>query len=81
MKKPLFGAKGVNGFIKATRRVARLTRRPRLEFGPHWIDRLVVATGRKFNGRRLKWRDIMAHPHGWVLGPRDSVTQRTRWDR
>ena len=26
MRKPLFGAKGVNGFIKATRRVARLTR-------------------------------------------------------
>ena len=71
MGKPLFGAKGLNGFIKATRRVARLTRKPRLEFGPHWIDRLVVATGRKFNGRRIKWRDVMAHPHGWVLGPRE----------
>ena len=58
MRKPLFGAKGVNGFIKATRRLARLTRRPGLEFGPHWIDRLVVATGRKFNGRRIKWRDV-----------------------
>ena len=71
MGKPLFGAKGLNGFIKATRRVARLTRRPSLEFGPHWIDRLVVATGRKFNGHRIKWRDIKAHPHGWVLGPRE----------
>jgi formate dehydrogenase len=71
MKKPLFGAKGVNGFITATRRAARLTRRPRLEFGPHWIDRIVVATGRKFNGRRIKWRDVLAHPHGWVLGPRE----------
>ena len=50
---------------------ARLTRTPSLEFGPHWVDRLVVATGRKFNGRRIKWRDIMAHPHGWVLGPRE----------
>ena len=29
MRKPLFGAKGVNGFIKATRRVARLTRQAR----------------------------------------------------
>ncbi len=58
MKKPLFRAKGVNGFIKATRRIARLTRRPRLEFGPHWIDRLVIATGRKVNGRRIKWRDV-----------------------
>jgi formate dehydrogenase len=71
MKKPLFGAKGVNGFIKTTRRAARLTRRPGLEFGPHWIDRIMVATGRKFNGRRIKWRDVLAHPHGWVLGPRE----------
>jgi formate dehydrogenase len=71
MRKPLFGAKGLNGFIKATRRLARLTRRPAAEFGPHWIDRLVVATGRKVNGRRIKWRDVMTHPHGWVLGPRE----------
>jgi len=71
MRKPLFKAKGVNTFIGATRRIARTTRRPQLEFGPHWIDRLVVATGRKFNGRRIKWRDVLAHPHGWVLGPRE----------
>ena len=71
MRKPLFGAKGLNGFIKATRRLARLTGRPAVEFGPHWIDRLVVATGRKVNGRRIKWRDVVAHPHGWVLGPRE----------
>ncbi len=71
MRKPLFGAKGLNGFIKSTRRLARMTRRPALEFGPNWIDRLVVATGRKLNGRRIKWRDVLAHPHGWVLGPRE----------
>ena len=71
MRKPLFGAKGLNGFIRATRRLARLTRRPAVAFGPHWIDRLVVATGRKVNGRRIKWRNVMAHPHGWVLGPRE----------
>ncbi|RDH77934.1 formate dehydrogenase [Mycolicibacterium moriokaense] len=71
MKKPLFKAKGLNSFIEATRRLARLTRRPQVQFGPHWIDRLVVATGRKFNGHRIKWRDVMAHPHGWVLGPRE----------
>jgi formate dehydrogenase len=68
---PLFGARGLNGFIKATRAAARLTRRPALEFGPHWIDRLLVATGRKFNGRRITWRDVRAHRHGWVLGPRE----------
>ena len=71
MRKPLFGAKGVNGFVKTTRRIAKITRRPGLEFGPHWVDRLTVATSRKVNGRKLKWRDMMSHPHGMVLGPRE----------
>jgi formate dehydrogenase len=63
MRKPLFGMKGVNGFIKASRTLARITRRPALEFDAQWIDRLLVATGRK-----VKWRDIVAHPHGFVFG-------------
>ena len=71
MRKPLFGVNGVNGFVTATRRLARLTRRPGLEFNPHWLNRLLVATGRKVNGRKVRWRDIMAHPHGLVLGPRE----------
>jgi formate dehydrogenase len=71
MHKPLFGAKGVNGFINATRRIAKLTRRPGVAFGPHWVDRLMVLTGPKINGRKLKWRDVMANPHGVVLGPRE----------
>ena len=71
MGKPMFRAKGLNGFIAATRRAAQLTRRPGLEFNPHWIDRMIVATSRKFNGRRISWREVMAHPHGWVLGPRE----------
>ncbi|OAN34949.1 molybdopterin-containing oxidoreductase family protein [Mycolicibacterium iranicum] len=71
MGKPMFRAKGLNGFIEATRRAAQLTNRSGLEFNPHWIDRLIVATSRKFNGRRISWRDVMAHPHGWVLGPRE----------
>lgn len=71
MRRPLFGAKGINGFIKATRAAARATGRPALEFGPHWIDRLVVATSRKINGRNITWRDITSHPHGWVLAPRE----------
>ncbi|MEV3902061.1 molybdopterin-dependent oxidoreductase [Mycobacterium sp. NPDC050551] len=71
MHRPLFGAKGLNGFVKATRRAAALTRRPAVAFGPHWLDRLIVRMSRKFNGRRLTWRDLMAHPHGMVLGPRE----------
>jgi formate dehydrogenase len=71
MRRPLFGARGVNGFISATRRVAAWTRRPALEFGPHWLHRLMVLTSRKFNGRKLKWRDLRDNPHGLVLGPRE----------
>jgi len=66
MGKPMFGKPGVNGFVKATRKLAALTKRPGLEFTPHWIDRLLVASGRK-----IKWRDLMAHPHGWVFGERE----------
>jgi len=71
MRKPLFRAKGLNGFISASRRLATLTRRPGLAFTPHWIDRLLIATSRKVNGRKLKWRDLAANPHGLVLGPRE----------
>ncbi len=71
MNVPLFGVKGINGFIKASRRLARLTRRPALAFTPRWLDRLIVATSRKVNGRKLKWRDLLTHPHGIVLGPRE----------
>jgi formate dehydrogenase len=71
MNRPLFGAKGFNGFVRATRRAAALTRRPRLAFGPHWLDRVMVATARRRNGHKLTWRDVMTHPHGMVLGPRE----------
>jgi formate dehydrogenase len=71
MRRPLFGVKGLNGFVKATRRVAALTRRPALAFGPHWLDHLFVRMSRKFNGHRLTWRELIAHPHGIVLGPRE----------
>ena len=71
MRRPLFGVRGLNAVIRATRHVATLTRRPALAFGPHWLDRLVVRTSRKFNGRRLTWRDLATHPHGIVLGPRE----------
>ena len=40
MRKPLFGAKGINTFVRATRAIARLTRRPGLEFTPQWLNRM-----------------------------------------
>jgi formate dehydrogenase len=71
MRRPLFGSKGFNQLIKASRWVAKVSRQPALEFGPHWVDRLVLATSRRVNGRKLKWRDLMENPHGIVLGPRE----------
>jgi formate dehydrogenase len=71
MRKPLFGVKGMTGFVKATRTLARLTRRPGLEFTPQWLNRMLVATSRKVNGRKLRWRDLQTSPHGLVLGPRE----------
>lgn len=69
MRKPLFGARGMNSFIRMTGWLARVTDRPALRFGPHWVNRLLVLTSRKVNGRKLKWRDLLSHPHGMVLGP------------
>jgi formate dehydrogenase len=65
MKVPMFGRKGVNGFIKATRKLAAWTNRPALAFHPEWIIALLVASGRK-----LKLRDIKAAPHGILFGPK-----------
>lgn len=71
MKRPLFGARGLNGAIRCSRHAATVTGRAALAFGPHWINRLMIATSRKVNGRKLKWRDLRDHPHGLVLGPRE----------
>jgi formate dehydrogenase len=71
MRRPLFGAKGINTFVRATRRMARLTRRPGFEFTPQWLNRLFIATSRKVNGRKVSWRELMSSPHGLVLGPRE----------
>ncbi len=62
MRKPLFGYRGVNSLIRASRAAAVAVRRPSLAFSPRWIDRLVVALG-----RRVRWSDIMSHPHGLLL--------------
>ena len=61
----------MNSLVRATRALARMTRRPGLEFTPQWLNRLLVATSRKVNGRRVSWRDLMTNPHGLVLGPRE----------
>lgn len=66
MGTPMFGVRGVNSVIKASRWAARVLRRPGLAFGPHWLDRLMVAAG-----RRVRWRDIMAHPHGLVYADKE----------
>lgn len=66
MKRPMWGKRGVNTFIKATRILAKVTARPSLAFQPLWISRILVASG-----RRLKWKDIIAHPHGWIFGEKE----------
>ena len=71
MRKPLFGAKGLNGFIKATRRWRGSRAGPASSSGRTGSTGWWWPPARKVNGRRIKWRDVMAHPHGWVLGPRE----------
>ncbi|KPM51925.1 formate dehydrogenase [Frankia sp. R43] len=66
MRRPMFGKRGFNTFVKATRTLARLTRRPSLAFRPKWIEWGLVRSG-----KRLKWRDILAHPHGWVYDEKE----------
>jgi formate dehydrogenase len=62
MKLPLFGKHGTNTFVRATRWLAKRSGRPQLEFNPRWVSRALVAAG-----RTVRWKDILAHPHGWVF--------------
>jgi formate dehydrogenase len=66
MRVPMFGFRGVNGFIRASRKLARLTKRPGLAFDAEWIDRLLVLMGRK-----VKYKDIKAAPHGIVFAEKE----------
>lgn len=66
MRRPLFGVRGVNGFVRATRAAARLLRRPSVAFHPRWIERALVR-----HGGRVRWKDVQRHPHGWVYGVRE----------
>jgi formate dehydrogenase len=72
MNRPFLGMRGVNQFVRLTRALATATRTPRLAFGPHWIDRLLVASS-----RQISWRGVMSHPHGWVFGKREFGRLRT----
>ena len=65
MRRPLFGKRGVNTAIRATRALAKITGTSSLSFHPRWYTRLVLAAG-----RTLRWRDILDHPHGWVWAER-----------
>lgn len=61
MKRPLFGFKGVNTLVKASRRIAKLPGLKFLEFGPAWFEWLMVTAG-----RRIKLRDIKRQVHGYI---------------
>lgn len=66
MKLPLFGKRGVNTLVKVSRVAAKLTGNPRLEFNPRWIFRGLVMVN-----RRVKWKDILAHEHGYMYGDKE----------
>lgn len=61
MKRPLFGFKGFNSLIRASRWLAKIPGLKKLEFGPAWFEFLMVASA-----GRIKLRDIKRHPHGHI---------------
>lgn len=63
MKRPMFGKRGANAFIRATQWLAKCTGKPDWAINPRWIERLLVTTG-----GRIRYRDIRKHPHGWIFG-------------
>lgn len=60
MERPLFGRRGLNTLVRASRRVASLAGRPGWALNPRWLERALVA-----GGKRLKYDDILEYPHGW----------------
>ena len=72
MSKPLFGAEGVNGFVKATR-----TARDADSAGPASSSvrigstRLMVAMAESSTAAGSNGATSWPIPHGWVLGPRE----------
>jgi len=62
----LFGKPGVNKIIRASRRLARVAGKPSWALNPRWIERALVASG-----KRLKYDDILKHEHGWMYGSKE----------
>jgi formate dehydrogenase len=58
--RPLFGYRGVNTLVRWSRWLAKLARRPGWAMNPQWLERALVA-----GGKRLKYDEIRKHPHGW----------------
>lgn len=63
--RPLFGRRGVNSMVRASRWLAGLSGKPGLAMNPRWLERALVATG-----KRLKYKDILKYPHGWRYAPK-----------
>ena len=61
MKRPLFGIKGVNSIVQASRLLARVPGLKWAEFGPAWFEWLMVTAG-----RRVRLSDIKRRPHGYL---------------
>ena len=61
MKRPLFGFKGFNAVVKASRGLAKLTGLRGLEFNPGWFEHAMVS-----HGRRIKLKEVKNRPHGYL---------------
>ncbi|HZQ37755.1 MAG TPA: molybdopterin dinucleotide binding domain-containing protein, partial [Dehalococcoidia bacterium] len=62
----LFGKPGVNKIIRASRWLARVAGKPGWALNPRWIERALVASG-----KRLKYSDILKREHGWMYGSKE----------
>jgi formate dehydrogenase len=61
MGRPLFGLRGFNSVVRASRRLAKIPGLAALEFGPAWFEWLMVTAG-----RRIRLKDIKRATHGYL---------------
>jgi formate dehydrogenase len=66
MKRPFMGIPGMNGVIRVSRWLARLTGNSHHAFNPRWFWALLI----KLFGR-VKWKDIVSNPQGFVFGEKE----------